>query len=536
MNPEEGDRPLTDAAAGGQDAERLFALGIEAWWRGELEPAIRRWQEAFAAFQRSGNASGSVLAAFYVCLGYQMSLGNRSAAGGWLRRAERAASGSVGMDAAWVLIAKAHLAIDDGRSGTAEQWALEAQAIAEDAGDVDLRICALAELGAALIEQGRVADGADLLDEAMAAALADDARDRDAVVLVSCRAITAFAHGGELRRVAQWVRAADGFHERNGSPHLYATCRTQLGAAFLAAGEWADAERELQAAVTTAADAEPAIYAEAVATLARLRIGQGRIDDAERLLSACQDHPAVDHAMAQVHLAQGHAAAAATLVRRRLRLIRGTTIESVVLQELLVESEVGMDRIADARRRGRHLLDASADLGSDLASAHARRALGRALHASARGSAAVGHLEESVSRFDGSGAAYEGARTRLLLASAIGEAERESAVADARVALARLDLIGARREADAAVALLRRLGVRARRARAPAAADLTRREAEVLELLADGLTNREIGERLFITRRTVEHHVASILGKTGLARRAEVAAFRHRLELETAQK
>ena len=64
MNPEEGDRPLTDAAAGGQDAERLFALGIEAWWRGELEPAIRRWQEAFAAFQRSGNASGSVLAAF----------------------------------------------------------------------------------------------------------------------------------------------------------------------------------------------------------------------------------------------------------------------------------------------------------------------------------------------------------------------------------------------------------------------------------------------------------------------------------------
>jgi DNA-binding NarL/FixJ family response regulator len=148
----------------------------------------------------------------------------------------------------------------------------------------------------------------------------------------------------------------------------------------------------------------------------------------------------------------------------------------------------------------------------------------------------VDNLEESVSRFDAIGAAYEGARTRLLLASAFGQAEHETAVADARVALARLDAIGARREADAAVALLRRLGVRAHRARPVEAADLTRREQEVLELLADGLSNREIGERLFITRRTVEHHVASILGKTGLTRRGEVAAYRHRLELETAQK
>jgi DNA-binding CsgD family transcriptional regulator len=60
---------------------------------------------------------------------------------------------------------------------------------------------------------------------------------------------------------------------------------------------------------------------------------------------------------------------------------------------------------------------------------------------------------------------------------------------------------------------------------------LSRREVEVLRLVAEGRSNREIGELLFISSNTAANHVRSILQKTGAANRAEAVAFagRHRL-------
>ena len=60
-----------------------------------------------------------------------------------------------------------------------------------------------------------------------------------------------------------------------------------------------------------------------------------------------------------------------------------------------------------------------------------------------------------------------------------------------------------------------------RRRRDDPVSELTPRETEVLELMAEGRSNQAIGERLFITPRAVEKHVTSIFGKLGLAAAAE---------------
>jgi two-component system, NarL family, response regulator DevR len=57
------------------------------------------------------------------------------------------------------------------------------------------------------------------------------------------------------------------------------------------------------------------------------------------------------------------------------------------------------------------------------------------------------------------------------------------------------------------------------------AQQLTERELEVLNLIADGLTNREIGENLYLSEKTVKHHVSDILSKLGISRRVEAATF-----------
>src|SRR6185295_7566387 len=91
-----------------------------------------------------------------------------------------------------------------------------------------------------------------------------------------------------------------------------------------------------------------------------------------------------------------------------------------------------------------------------------------------------------------------------------------------------LEGLGARPLADRVARRLRAWGIRdlTRRPRASTRANpagLTSRELEVLRLVADGLRNAEIASRLFVSPKTVDHHVSALLGKLGARSRSEAA-------------
>jgi DNA-binding NarL/FixJ family response regulator len=99
-----------------------------------------------------------------------------------------------------------------------------------------------------------------------------------------------------------------------------------------------------------------------------------------------------------------------------------------------------------------------------------------------------------------------------------------------------LDGLGAVKPAEHARAGMRARGMTRvprgpRRSTASNAAGLTEREAEVLALVTEGLTNAEISRRLTLSPKTVGHHISAILAKLGVSSRGQAAAAAHRLDL-----
>ena len=138
--------------------------------------------------------------------------------------------------------------------------------------------------------------------------------------------------------------------------------------------------------------------------------------------------------------------------------------------------------------------------------------------------AAQSHLETAVECYGAAVLPLEQARTRLALARVLASAEPELAVSELQAARKEFQRLGAAHDVDAAAQQLRRFGYSSRNTVRPAG-PLTARESEVLELIAEGYSNTRIAARLFISKRTVEHHVSSILAALGLRSRAEVQAY-----------
>jgi len=201
-------------------------------------------------------------------------------------------------------------------------------------------------------------------------------------------------------------------------------------------------------------------------------------------------------------------------------------LESALLLELLGEAEIGQTRVEAAGERGRKLAELGSTLDCQVMLARGERLQGWALSA-ASGSAAKRHLDAALREFGQLEMPFEAARTRLLLAHALCELDPEVAEAEARAALAVFENLGAVTDAEATTTVLREIETmtRKRTGETSALAGLSQRETEVLRLVAQGLTDREVATRLVLSRHTVHRHVHSILTKLDLPSRAAAAAY-----------
>ena len=507
------------------DSVRAAALEDQARSRYvdlDFAAALATWERAYAAYRAEGDDAGAVRIARTLAGMYGTMTGDAAVMRGWLARATTLLSAAAeSAEHGWVSLNAGMFEFDRARR---EALLREAVEIGRRHRDRDLEFTALAYLGASLVHDDRTAEGMALLDEALAAVAGDEVGDLCAIEEIFCQLFAACEHAHDVRRADEWIRVGRAVAEHVRLPAVSGFCHTHYGAVLTAAGRWAEAEAALtQAVAAWGLGQRSALRRGAIARLAELRVRQGRFEEARQLLIDVDLVAETAGATAAIHLATGETALATETVERGLAQLDPKSIAAVPLLDLLVDIRLAAADVTGAAAAAESI-GATADRHpSAYLTACAAFARGRVLRAGGQ-PGALGCLREAVAGFSAAEMPMELARTRLELATAIAGSNPPVATEEARAALAGFERLRAARHVDATVALLRSLGVRIGTA-VRAEGRLTNREADVLELLGHGLSNPEIAERLFISRKTVEHHVGNILGKLGLRSRAEAAAY-----------
>ena len=506
----------------GESPEALEGLAQAHWWLCDAVASVRYRERAWVLFRTAGDALSAGRAAVDLCISYLVNLGNDAAARGWLARAERV-SRSIDPNPlqGWLWLMAGYMSGDPDAGHALTVQALE---FAQRNGDIDLELVALSDLGIALVVHGRVDEGIAMLDEAMAATLGGEYERLDTVVFATCNMLAACHLVGDVDRATKWCRVAEDFMASYGCPFLYARCRTHYGGVLVANGHWEIAEEQLRSALDMSEDAGPGPRVEALGRLADLRLRQGRLEEAEALLALVDDQGDVALPAAAVRLARGEPAVAAGLLARRARLLGDPNIELAPTLAMLVDAHIADGNLDAATNVASHLERVAQEAGRPAATALAALATAHVAVARQDRLAALRALERSLEEFAQLDLPLETGRVRMELARLVSDELPELAISEARSALAVFERLGASTDADMAASLLRSLGVAAGQ-RPRTLHELTRREQEVLSLVGLGLSNPEIAERLFISRKTASHHVSNVLAKLGMRNRAEAAAY-----------
>ena len=382
-------------------------------------------------------------------------------------------------------------------------------------------------LGHASILDGDVAQGLGSLDRSMSIALTGAVKPMYAG-LIYCGLLWACRETGDWRRAKQWHEVATRWCERESVVHFPAHLSAHRAELARAQGRLGEAEREALVALDEAGDWHRDLIAWAHAQVGEARLRLGEQDGARREFTRAADlgyDPEPGHAWLLVIRGRPEAALRAlTQAIERPHWYAFSSLIYTLPVGISVAAQLGHLKLA-ARWCDR-LNELARRYGTSGPRASALVAGGELALAEGRVDEAVAHLRDGVDAWRRAEGPYEEARARLALARAYETAmDEQMAEMELAAACSLFERIGARGDADR----VRRL-VRQRASERQAAADdahggLTPRQREVAGLVAVGMTNRQIADRLVVSPYTAETHVKHILARLGFSARAEIAAW-----------
>ena len=503
-----------EAALELEDLERLALAAYLVGMDGESDDA---WLRAHRECLRLGYVERAARCAGWLAQGLLLR-GETARGGGWLARAQRLLDEGhhEGVERGYLFLPVALQSFD--QDPAAAHAAFErAASIGVRFGDGDLTAFARMGQGRTLIRLGEIADGVALLDEVMVAVTTGELSPVYAG-LVYCAVIEACQEIFDLRRAQEWTAALTRWCQSQ--PGLVAyrgQCLVYRAEILQLHGEWGEAADEARQALEGLAG-RPAIgmacYQQA--ELHRLRGEFAEAENAYRQADQWGREP--QPGLALLRLAQGQVDGAAVAIRSVVDEANNRVARSKVLAAF-VEIMLAAHDLDAARAAADELAQIADDLDAPLLHAVSDHATGAVLLGGGDARTALVVLRRAWAAWRGLEAPYEAARVRVLIGLASWQlGDRNTATM----------------ELDAARSVFRQLGAAPDLARiealpAPAGTKppmgLTKREVEVLALVATGMTNREISGVLVISEHTVARHVQNVLAKLGVSSRTAASAF-----------
>ncbi len=507
--------------------EALEGLGRACSWLDDV-PAIRAARErAYCLYRERGDARGAARIALHLAEDALVFRAEEAVANGWTERARRLL-GDLEPCPEHALLAAADaffafLLTSD--TEAARRRATDATELARELGLLDIEMLALAITGASLLAEGDLVAGTRCLDEATLAATGGEMRDIELVRLTCCVMLRGCERVRDFDRAAQWCSRVELYCQRFGLDSLLAVCRTHYAMVQIVRGDWSGAERGLLWSSEQLA-LRPGQAADAVARLGELRRRQGRLDEAAELFARVGLHPEAQLGEAALALDREDPAAAAECAERCLRAIpvadRTQRAHGFELAARARAAEGELDAAAMAASEVESLADA---LGTALLRASAALARGVVEAAGGSPDRARDSLEHAVNLYGRNQLPYETGEARLELAAALAAVRRwDRAGKEARMALDAFERLGAAHAQRRAARRLRQIKAKVEREGGATLPGLTSREAEVLALVAQGLSDKEIAARLVVSEHTAHRHVSNILTKLNVPSRAAAAA------------
>jgi DNA-binding CsgD family transcriptional regulator len=496
---------VSDTDALPERAALLEALGQQRHLADDLDGALRTWQDSVATWRSAGDVRrqagalvGLAITAFH--LAHAISLGGAATA-----EAIRLLDGlPPGPEFAMACAASGKLAAMEFRNADAMAWGERARVAGEDAPPA-VRALALLTIGIGRAQDGDPA-ALDLIVDSIRLATAAGAEEQAGLAYFWLQVICVTRRW--YQHVDRWYPEALAFTEDHGQEVWRQWLRAFQARALLDRGRWEEAEL-LAADVLHSARVDDGRKLMSMVVLGRLRVRRGEPGPA-RLLE-------------QVRVIM---AAAEPVVGWMIGSTAGLAEAEAYAGDAALVRAIAQPALARAEEQGEPWC--LGELAYWLSRADAPVAP-PAVAAEPYRLQLAGRWAEAAAAWQRIGCPYEAA---LALADsgdvhAMGEA------------LATFDRLGALPMRDVTARRLRRLGVR-HVPRRPSAGlgskdGLSAREREVLTLVADGLRNAEIAQALFLSTRTVEHHVAAVLRKLDLPDRMAAARYARRHGVTTAR-